>query len=118
MTKQQEIQHWRNFVAALPRETYLRDTFAGSENSIEAAILNDVCLPSIEQLRRDREEMGVEVKELAKRRDTLKEEVIKLERQADHIAEGIKALRLDAEKIARSACSYASYASDILKKRA
>ena len=33
------------------------------------------------------------------------------------ISEGIKALRLDAEKIARSACSYASYASDILKQR-
>jgi hypothetical protein len=40
-----------------------------------------------------------------------------LERQSDRICEGIKALRLDAEKIARTACSYASYASDILKKR-
>ena len=118
MTKHEEIQHGRKFVAALPRETYLHDTFAGSENAVEAAIRNDVCLPSIEQLRRDREEMGVEVKELAKRRDTLKEEVKMLERRSDSICEGIKALRLDAEKIARTACSYASYASDLLKRGA
>jgi hypothetical protein len=116
MTKREEIALWRDFVARLPAG-YLRDTFEGSENEIEAAILNDVCLPSIEMLRREREDLALEVKELAKRRDVLKEEVKTLERHAERISEGIKALRLDAEKIARSACSYASHANDILKKR-
>jgi hypothetical protein len=116
MTKSEEINLWRQFVADLT-DGYLRDTFKGSENAVEAAILNDVCLPSIEALRRDREDLAKEVNDLAKRRHALSEEVKMLERQADSIAEGIKALRLDAEKIARSACSYASYASNILKER-
>jgi hypothetical protein len=117
VTKREEIDLWQQFVAGLPAG-YLRDTFEGSENAVQAAILNDVCLPSIEVLRRDREDLAKEVNDLVKRRQALSEEVKMLERQADSIADGIKALRLDAEKIARSACSYASYASDILKKRA
>jgi hypothetical protein len=116
MTKSEEINLWCQFVARLP-DGYLRDTFEGSENTVKAAILNDVCLPSIEALRRDREDMAKEVNDLVKRRQALSEEVKTLQRQADSIAEGIKALRLDAEKIARSACSYASYASNILKGR-
>jgi hypothetical protein len=117
MTKREEIKMWRDFVAGLPAG-YLRDTFEGSENGVEAAILNDDCLPSIEALRREREDLALEAKMFAKRREALKHEVATLERQAERISEGIKALRLDAERIARSACSYASYANDILKQRA
>jgi hypothetical protein len=51
MTKREEIKLYRDFVAGLP-DGYLRDTFEGSENEVEAAILNDVCPPSIEALRR------------------------------------------------------------------
>jgi hypothetical protein len=117
VTKSEEIALWRKFVAGLP-EGYLRDTFEGSEKQVEVAILDDVCLPSIDALHRERYELDVEVKELAKRRDELQKVVEVLNRQHDRIAEGLKALRLDAEKIARSACSYASYASDLLKNAA
>ena len=77
MTKHEEIEHWRQFVSALP-VGYLRDTFEGSESAVAAAILNDVCLPSIEQLRREREELGVEVRDLARRRDELKQHEMRL----------------------------------------
>ena len=116
-SKSEEIKLYRDFVASLP-VGYLRDTFEGSENEVEAAIRNDVCLPSIAALRQQREDLALEAKALAKRRDELKAEVETLERAYGRIGEGIKALRLDAEKIARSACSYASYASDILTKGA
>jgi hypothetical protein len=114
-SKSDEIKLYRDFVAGLP-DGYLRDTFEGTENEVEAAIRNDVCLPGIASLRQQREDLALEVKALAKRRDELKTEVVALERSADRIGEGIKGLRLDAEKIARSALSYASYASDMLKR--
>ena len=84
MTKQQEIEHWRKFVDELP-EGYLRDAFEGSENAIEAAILNDVCLPSIEYLRVAREEMDSDVKALTGKVQVLKKEVKWLEGRAEAI---------------------------------
>ena len=113
-TKHQEMKIWRTFVGSLP-DGYLRDTFAGSENEIEAAILNDVCLPSIEALRRQREDMAVEVKDLAKRRDALKPDVAALERVARRLTRDIEELRTKAEDVARAACTYASHVRDTLK---
>jgi hypothetical protein len=115
MTKQQEIEHWRKFVDELP-EGYLRDAFEGSENAIEAAILNDVCLPSIEYLRVAREEMDSDVKALTGKVQVLKKEVKWLEGRAEAIVDGIRQLQGEAEKIARSAVQYANYAADLRKR--
>jgi RNAse (barnase) inhibitor barstar len=46
MTKTQEIEHLRAFVAALPKDSYLADILAPTVDTITDMIRNDIALPS------------------------------------------------------------------------
>ena len=104
--KQEEIDHWTKFVAALPAGSYLRGMFAGTEGYVENMIRSDFGYNPLPELERRRGEVAQEIGELALQRkslqDTIREQEQKLatlERQIQRGQDTLESIRSQARRL-------------------
>ena len=106
-SKQEEIDFWRAFVAALP-DSYLRSMFLGTEGQVESMIKNDFAYDPIPEMRAVSHELREDVKrltdeknELVKLLTDLKAQQLQAERAANRAKDELE----DIKKAARRLCS-------------
>lgn len=101
MTKTEEIAHYRAFVEALPRNSYLADILAGTVPWVEANIRDDISWPlplesTMQEARRGQEHVEALKKDEAEwQTKVARQRVI-----ADKMEGRLKDLRTDAQRIA------------------
>lgn len=108
LTKSQEIEIWRSFVANLQPGSYLDAMFAGSEEKIAGMIRNDFAYSPIDELNQARAELRGEVVELqqsvavlVKKKVAEQAELARLEKQADIAQDRLEKIREQAKLLAQ-----------------
>ena len=102
MTKEQEIKALEQFIASLPKNTYLGDFFKEEFPTIRDTILNDgwyEVTRSMAQLRQDRKNLEASIKELTIEEKNRQDRVEKLRRDQKHGEQLLKELGEKAGKI-------------------
>ena len=101
MTKSEEIAHYRQFVEALPRTSYLADLLAGTADQIEQAIRNDFCLTfTLPQLWAQRQDAQRELAELRKQLSDAHASLRSTEALVDRRREELAEIRRAASRLA------------------
>jgi septal ring factor EnvC (AmiA/AmiB activator) len=108
-TKQQEIDYFRAFVQALPKNSYLASMLATAPDMVENDIRNDVAWEPIPRLRDVQRDLRETIKELEERNkkllDTIKEQeaiVRDLKRQETRHRDDLADIKRIAQRIANS----------------
>jgi SMC interacting uncharacterized protein involved in chromosome segregation len=97
MTKQDEINLFKNFVAQLPVEAeYLRSILGAIEGEVADAIRNDFGFVSFRERIEEQRQHTKEIGELGAKRNELAAELKRLERQRDRLRADIE----EAKKLA------------------
>jgi len=102
MTKEQEIKALEAFIDSLPEESYLHDFFVEEFSAIRETIKNDgwyEVTRSMAQLRQDRKNLEVSIKELTIEEKNRQDRVEKLRRDQKHGEQLLKELGEKAGKI-------------------
>ncbi len=103
-TKAQEIEHFRAFVAQLPRASYLRSILADAPECVSQMIANDFAFPLIAELRKAETEaaqLADRLKTLQARADYLKNEAQEAERRTAKARDELADIRRAAASLAR-----------------
>jgi len=106
MTKQEEIEMFRSFVAALPRSGYLPGLLDGLVDMVERSIMSDFdasLVGSLGALWREKEQTRRETLELEKLKAALQSEYDDLVWRKDAITREINGLREKAMRVAHAA---------------
>lgn len=108
-TRQQEIDYFRAFVQALPKNSYLASMLATAPDMVENDIRNDVAwepIPRLRDVQRDLRETNKELEERSKKlAATIKEQqaiVADLKRQETRHRQDIEDIKRTAQRIANS----------------
>lgn len=102
MNKEQEIKALEQFIASLPKESYLHDFFTEEFPTIKRTILNDGWYEvsrSMRELRIDRDALKDEIQRLATEEKALQYRVDQLRRDQKHGEQLLKELGEKAGKI-------------------
>lgn len=109
-TKQQEIDHLAEFVATLPRWSYLSDYLAGSVAEFSGLIRQDITFPRAETIRRLVAEhaealdaVNAARKQLAELQTRIAHETARDERRKSSLREELREILTQADAIARDA---------------
>lgn len=107
LTKSQEVDVLRKFVASLEKGSYLATIFADAAPEIEGMIANDFAYSPLGGLRNAQAEMQKDLEdakqkavEVKKQRDALAMEVKHLERRKNYLKDELAELRQRAQRLA------------------
>ncbi len=122
-SKADELAHLREFVAALPADSYLASYFQGAEPFAAAAMANDMPAEPLEDVRRrvsdlhaDETRAKASVKELTAQVDALRAERRKILTIADYIREQMREANKHASAAARELANLQTAAANIFVK--
>ncbi len=106
MTKEQEIKALEQFIASLPKESYLHDFFTEEFPTIKRTILDDGWYEvsrSMAQLRQERKNLEASIKELTIKEKNRQDRVDQLRRDQARMEAGLREIGKKANEISEKA---------------